>query len=97
MKILNSTRRSIQYLSRRRAAIISFNDCENIAAREGTRPTWGLDDTGLVGLGGVAVPLPVCEPLHHIAAAAGSPSSSLCTRAVSFSSEAAGEWSEGQR
>ena len=27
--------------------------------------TWGLDDPGLVGLGGVAVPLPVREPLHH--------------------------------
>jgi len=28
-------------------------------------PSWGLDDPGLVGLGGVAVPLPVREPLHH--------------------------------
>ena len=30
--------------------------------------TWGLDDTCLVGLGCVAVPLPVGQPLHHLAA-----------------------------
>jgi hypothetical protein len=27
--------------------------------------TWGLDDPGLVGLGRVAVPLPVRQALHH--------------------------------
>jgi len=32
--------------------------------------TWGLDDPGLVGLGRVAVTLPVGEALHHLAAAA---------------------------
>jgi hypothetical protein len=32
--------------------------------------TWGLDDPGLVGLGRVAVTLPVGEALHHRAAAA---------------------------
>jgi hypothetical protein len=31
--------------------------------------TWGLDDPGLVGLGRVAVTLPVGEALHHLAAA----------------------------
>jgi len=31
--------------------------------------TWGLDDPGLVGLGSVAVTLPVGEALHHLAAA----------------------------
>ena len=30
--------------------------------------TRGLDDAGLVGFGGVAMPLPVGEPLHHLAA-----------------------------
>ena len=28
-------------------------------------PSWGFDDPGLVGLGGVAVPLPVRQALHH--------------------------------
>jgi hypothetical protein len=32
--------------------------------------TWGLDDPRLVGLGGIAVPLPVGQTLHHLAAAA---------------------------
>lgn len=32
--------------------------------------TWGLDDSGLVGLRSVAVTLPVREALHHLAAAA---------------------------
>ena len=27
--------------------------------------TWGFDDPGLVGLGGVAVPLPERQALHH--------------------------------
>lgn len=31
-------------------------------------PTWGLDDASLVRLGGVAVALSVCQPLHHLAA-----------------------------
>jgi hypothetical protein len=37
---------------------------------EGIR-TWGLDDPRLVGLGGIAVPLPVGQTLHHLAAAGG--------------------------
>ena len=36
---------------------------------EGIR-TWGLDDPRLVGLGGIAVPLPVGQTLHHLVAAA---------------------------
>jgi len=32
--------------------------------------TWGLDDPRLVGLGGIAVPLPVGQTLHHLVAAA---------------------------
>lgn len=36
--------------------------------------TWGLDDPRLVGLGGIAVPLPVGQTLHHVSvvSAAGS-------------------------
>ena len=36
--------------------------------------TWGLDDPRLVGLGGIAVPLPVGQALHHVSvvSAAGS-------------------------
>jgi hypothetical protein len=36
--------------------------------------TWGLDDPGLVGLGRVAVSLPVGQALHHLAAAGENPS-----------------------
>jgi hypothetical protein len=29
--------------------------------------TWGLDNPGLVGFGGIAMPLTVCQPLNHLA------------------------------
>jgi hypothetical protein len=54
----------------------------------------------LVGLGGVAVPLPIGEPLHHLdAAVACSRCSSLSARslAVCVCGEAAGKGNEGQR
>jgi hypothetical protein len=35
--------------------------------------TWGLDDPRLVGLGGIAVPLPVGQALHHLTAARRTP------------------------
>ena len=40
-----------------------------MGGEEGIR-TWGLDDPRLVGLGGIAVPLPVGQTLHHLVAAA---------------------------
>lgn len=56
--------------------------------------TWGLDDASLVRLGGVAVALPVCQPLHHLAALS---RSSLTARsfAPAVCNEAAPKGSEG--